>query len=635
MDEKRKDFLWLLAPRGSNGSALDSAALATWESTMKGHRLLSDLIESGQFNPSSCGLISIPGDARKFMLNIERENYSTPSEVWVVWVNRFPKRRDFLHPVLGDASNRRAEPLPISECIVDNVPAWYSIFALLVPSIMHKVECEFIADELRTTVLLPLSIEPTTLPMIIKAFTSSSTDESEDYQNLEFLGDCVLKFIASLHLMAANLKEPESFLTQRKGRLVSNGSLARASVAAGLDQFVMTTRFTGAKWQPRLLTEALTSATTQSKRKLSSKLIADVIESSIGLAFVIGGFPKAFACVQTLLPLETWTPLFDANEILFKAAEVGSTITGLTMLESLVGYTFNKKPLLLDALTHASYLGPNANSSWERLEFLGDAVLDYLVTKRLYEHEPQLSHMTMHAIRTAMVNASYLAFRMFETTVNEDLVNKATMQSEVHPRALWQFMRSGAPQVTAAREVAYKQHKQARSQILAALESDIRYPWHLLALTDPPKFLSDIVESVLGAIYIDSHGDFAACEAFVHRLGILEDLRRILRDSVDCLHPKERLGHLAVEKDVKYAKIDAEEGDTACSKDTYRCQVIVGGVRVASPVEGLKRLNAETIAASIASRVLETTVDVSVCDTEEEDDFFDAEEGVTGGTSAN
>jgi dsRNA-specific ribonuclease len=189
---------------------------------------------------------------------------------------------------------------------------------------------------------------------------------------------------------------------------------------------------------------------------------------------------------------------------------------------------------------------------------------------------------------------------MFETTVAEETFNKATMQPEVQQRALWQFLRSGASTLVAARDVALRRHGEAREQIASALHSDAEFPWHLLALTDAPKFLSDIVESIIGAIYIDSHGDILACENFVRRLGILDCLERILCDEVDCLHPKERLGHLAVEKKVQYVHV-VDEKD---SGKTYLCQVKVGGEVVGGVVSGLKRLNAETIAAQKANKIL-------------------------------
>ena len=160
-----------------------------------------------------------------------------------------------------------------------------------------------------------------------------------------------------------------------------------------------------------------------------------------------------------------------------------------------------------------------------------------------------------------------------------------------------------------ARDVAIRRHKEAREQILVALGEDRRFPWHLFALNDAPKFLSDIVESVVGAIYIDSQGDIPSCEIFLRKLGILDCLQRILDEDVDCLHPKERLGHLAVQRDVQYVRVGDAPGEETNSdvhgKSTHRIQVEVGGEKVGGVVEGLKRLNAETRAAYEAVSILE------------------------------
>ena len=212
-----------------------------------------------------------------------------------------------------------------------------------------------------------------------------------------------------------------------------------------------------------------------------------------------------------------------------------------------------------------------------------------------------------------MANAAFLTFRMFETTTLEETINKSTLQPEVHRRALWQFLRSGSPQLTSIRDVALKQHAQVREQLLHALKYNKEFPWHLLALTNAPKFLSDIVESITGAIYIDSHGSISACETFIRRLGILDCLERILCDNVDCLHPKERLGHLAVERSVKYIRVkDKSKSISAGMSTLYECQVKVGGEDVGEVVQGLTRLNAETIAAWRANEILRKTEAVSV-----------------------
>jgi dsRNA-specific ribonuclease len=276
-------------------------------------------------------------------------------------------------------------------------------------------------------------------------------------------------------------------------------------------------------------------------------------------------------------------------------------------------------------------------------------VLDYIISKRLFAHAPELSHQKMHGIRTSMANAAFLTFRMFETTVSEERTKPSTMEKETHDRCLWQFLRAENYQLGALRDVAIQRHKARRDQILDALEHDQKYPWHLLALTDAPKFLSDIVESVIGAIYIDSNGDFAACEIFVRRLGILDCLQRILDHNIDCLHPKERLGHLAVDRNVQYARVldDAKVstgGHSKNEKELYKVQVKVGGEDVGGMVEGLKRLNAETVAAWKAVDILEKRTNQEMADQEtmgqmmvdqetadqemaDEPEWFDAEEG--------
>ena len=365
--------------------------------------------------------------------------------------------------------------------------------------------------------------------------------------------------------MADNLNWPESFLTGKKGKIVSNGFAARSAIAIGLDQFIITKRFTGAKWTPRYVGDITDCKPGEEKRMLSSKTLADVIESLIGVSYLAGGFPTALTCIQTLLPQEKWTPLLEATTKLFEASPTTLDITNLTTLERLIDYTFNRKMLLLEALTHASYNGPHASCSYERLEFLGDAILDYIIVKRLYAHSPPLSHQKMHGIRTAMANAAFLAFRMFETYVYEERTNVVTMQKEEHAKYLWQFLRTGTNyQLQSSRDAAVKQHQAVRETILRGLQEGARFPWELLALTDAPKFLSDIVESVIGAVYVDSQGDMAACERFVAQLGILDALERILSNSVDCLHPKERLGHLAVERDVQYVRV--KDGGSAAGQ---------------------------------------------------------------------
>ncbi|KAH6618772.1 dicer-like protein 2 [Boeremia exigua] len=638
MSDSREDLLWLLAPCDNTGRCPDYTKLAQWDKDTNGFHPAPSLLARAPDQISQWGLISRTGDNRKYIVQGAAGPWKYPtdaqsSEVYLGAV-RLPKRRDFLHHVTKTGNTNdaytRVEYLSLSECVVDNLPASYSVIALLLPGIMHRLEVSLIADALRTTLLAPVHIETEDLSLVVTALTASSTNDRNNYQRLEFLGDCILKFISSLHVMAENPRWPESYLTGKKGKIVSNGFLARATLAAGLDRFVIIKGFTGAKWSPRYLEDLSAAATPSERPERSSKLLADVVESLIGVGYVLGGFPKAFACVQTLLPLERWIPISEANAILYEVVPTDLAITNFELLESLIGYTFTKNVLLLEALTHASYTGPNAHASYERLEFLGDAVLDYIISKRLYMHEPPLSHQRMHAIRTAMVNAAFLAFRMLETTIPEETNSKSTRQTEIHQRALWQFLRNGSPQLATTRDASLQQHTSVRGPLTHALRHDDEFPWQLLALINAPKFLSDIVESVIGAIYVDSQGDYSACEVFVRRLGILDCLERILHDNVDCLHPKERLGHLAVERSVKYAAVRDNAGSKldlpVAMGSVWRCQVKVDGEDVGGVVEGSTRLNAETIAAWRANKVLRGKVPVAVECNEEQDIFFDAEE---------
>ena len=52
--------------------------------------------------------------------------------------------------------------------------------------------------------------------------------------------------------------------------------------------------------------------------------------------------------------------------------------------EKIIGYKFKDKKLLLKALTHSSYSNEHRVESNERLEFLGDAVIEFIITERLY-----------------------------------------------------------------------------------------------------------------------------------------------------------------------------------------------------------------------------------------------------------
>lgn len=72
-------------------------------------------------------------------------------------------------------------------------------------------------------------------------------------------------------------------------------------------------------------------------------------------------------------------------------------------LEQELGYKFVNKDLLWQALTHTSYAYENKVPSNEKLEFLGDAILEVTISKYLYENYKSLTEGEMTKVRAAVV----------------------------------------------------------------------------------------------------------------------------------------------------------------------------------------------------------------------------------------
>ena len=97
----------------------------------------------------------------------------------------------------------------------------------------------------------------------------------------------------------------------------------------------------------------------------------------------------------------------------------------LEKLEKLLKVVFNDKKVLLSAITHRSYLNEHKEATWdhnERLEFLGDAVLELVVTDFLYAKYPEKPEGELTAIRAALVNTISLSIAAEKLGVNEFLL---------------------------------------------------------------------------------------------------------------------------------------------------------------------------------------------------------------------
>ena len=340
---------------------------------------------------------------------------------------------------------------------------------------------------------------------------------------------------------------------------------------------------------------------------MSTKTLADVVEALIGASYLDGGFQKAAACLKIFLPAETWSTALRASQMLYEVYDLQVPVsTHVAEAEKVISHDFNLKSLVIEALTHPSNYGPNTSSSYQRLEFCGDAILDTIVTTTAFAHDPPLPPHRLHLIRAALVNANFLGYLCLSLSISinrfEALGNEVKIATTCLSRRfyLWQTMRHASPLVRLAQQDCLARYEIVHTAISSSLAQGNHYPWTAFAHLEPPKFFSDIVESVLGAIYIDTHGSLFDCESFLEHLGLMPYLRRVLDSDVALLHPKEELGQLANQDRVKY--VLGKEGEE--SEERLTCTVIVGERSISRVGDGLSTMEVQTRAADQACKTL-------------------------------
>jgi ribonuclease-3 len=134
--------------------------------------------------------------------------------------------------------------------------------------------------------------------------------------------------------------------------------------------------------------------------------------------------------------------------------------------ESRIGYTFRDKSLLLAAFTHASGALHRLKSN-ERLEFLGDAILGFIVCERLYQTYPEYLEGDLTKIKSIVVSRSTCAKISIDLELSDFLILGKGMTT--NPRV-------------------------------------------------PASLMSDVLESLIAGIYLDG-GDAAAREFIIRFIG--------------------------------------------------------------------------------------------------------------------
>lgn len=385
---------------------------------------------------------------------------------------------------------------------------------------------------------------------------------------------------------------------------MSNSRLCKAALDRNLDKFILTKPFTGSKWRP-MYVETLLENRGWGTRKVPSKTVADVVESLIGAGWKMGQHQTSLSIMKVFLPEVDLPSVEVGRSRLFDIAPADIPLPAdLHPLESLAGYSFKKKALLVQAMSHDS--DATTIASYERLEFLGDAILEIIIVTELMAYEDKLSHSLMHLYKTTLVNGDYLSFLALEWKITQKkndlkedpVTGLITKVESLFSLPLWRFMRHGLFRIGETQREVEDRHASLRCDILHKFESGMEYPWTLLAMIHANKFYSDLVESLLGAVWVDS-GSLDVCKQVLDRMGMFKLMHRLVKDRVHALHPREELCILAGDKEVEYS---AQKNE--CVSGEWMCTVYVGKSPIIEVVGGVSEEEAMTRAAEGAVALL-------------------------------
>lgn len=184
-------------------------------------------------------------------------------------------------------------------------------------------------------------------------------------------------------------------------------------------------------------------------------------------------------------------------------------------VEEILAYQFNHPSLLFEAMTHPSYLSsassPSLSSSYQRLEFLGDALLGFLMTEFLYDWTPSLSSGDISHWKSFYVSNEFLSV----VAVRFDIMSHIRHYSTQLQHGLEEYVRPLNQRLTTTSK------EEERDNSLGVPPASAGVTQVFYSQATPPKVLADLMEALLGAIFLDSGSRLDECRKIVSML-ILE-----------------------------------------------------------------------------------------------------------------
>ncbi|KAG5243775.1 dicer protein [Salix suchowensis] len=371
----------------------------------------------------------------------------------------------------------------------------------LLPSIMHRLENLLVAIELKCILSASFSEgDKVTAHRVLEALTTEKCQERLSLERLETLGDAFLKFAVGRHFLLLHDTLDEGELTRKRSNAVNNSNLFKLASRNNLQVFIRDQPFDPYQFFslgrpcPRICTKESegiihsncgSHVTDQAKggdvrcskghHWLHKKTVSDVVEALVGAFLVDSGFKAAIAFLR-------WIGIkvdFDDSQVIniCQASRTYAMLNpsmDLTTLENLLGHRFLYKGLLIQAFVHPSH--KNGGGCYQRLEFLGDAVLDYLITSYLFSAYPKMKPGQLTDLRSVLVNNRAFASISVDRSFHEYII----CDSDALSAAIQNFV-----------------------DFVRTPESER----HLLEGPKCPKVLGDLVESSVGAILLDTGFD--------------------------------------------------------------------------------------------------------------------------------